>query len=225
MTEPSSTTAAATPDTATPSAAAPHRQVPARRRARFSARDLLNVAIFAVIYIVIVFAVAMLGVISPLIMLLTLPLSAIAAGIPYVLFLTRVKHAGMVTLFGTVVALFFLVSGQPWQSTIVTIVLSVLADLILATGKFVSKWATIWAYTVFSAWFIGPYIPMFLDRDAYLTSVALEGMGEEYRVAFDQVVSTPSVLIMWVATIICGFIGGLLGTAILRKHFRKAGLA
>lgn len=69
---------------------------------RFSARDLLNVAI----YFVIVFAIAMLGIISPLVMLFTLPLSAIAAGIPYMLFLTRVRHAGMVALFGIVLALF-----------------------------------------------------------------------------------------------------------------------
>ncbi|MDQ0642028.1 MptD family putative ECF transporter S component [Microbacterium murale] len=192
---------------------------------RFSARDLLNVAIFAVIYFVIVFAVAMLGVISPVVMLLTLPLSAIAAGIPYILFLTRVRHAGMAALFGLVVALLYLMMGQPWQSTLVTIGVSVLAELILWAGNYRSKWATIWAYTVFSAWFVGPWIPFFLDRDAYLHSGSMEGMGQEYIAAFDQLVSAPMVLGMVAATVVCGFLGALLGTRLLRKHFQRAGLA
>jgi energy-coupling factor transport system substrate-specific component len=192
---------------------------------KFSARDLLNVAIFAVIYFVIVFAIAMLGIISPLVMLLTLPLSAIAAGIPYMLFLTRVRHAGLVTLFGVVLALLYLMVGHPWQSTLVTIGLSVVAEFVLLAGRYRSKWAVIWTYTVFSAWFIGPWIPLFLDREAYLRTQGMEAMGPEYVEAFNQVVSIPAVLGMTVATIICGFLGALLGTKLLAKHFRKAGLA
>ncbi|MFJ2544023.1 MptD family putative ECF transporter S component [Microbacterium sp. NPDC087589] len=192
---------------------------------RFSARDLLNVAIFAVIYFVIVFTIAMLGIISPVVMLLTLPLSAIAAGIPYMLFLTRVRHAGMAALFGLVVALLYLMMGQPWQSTLVTIGVSALAELILWAGDYRSKWATIWAYTVFTAWSVGPWVPFFLDRDAYLHSSSMEGMGPEYVAAFDQLVSAPMVLGMVVATVVCGFLGGLLGTRMLGKHFQKAGLA
>ena len=68
----------------------------------FKARDFLTVAIFAVIYIVVIFAVAMLGIISPVVMVITLPLAPLVAGIPYMLFLSRVRHGGMVTLFGIV---------------------------------------------------------------------------------------------------------------------------
>ncbi|MFT4167379.1 MAG: MptD family putative ECF transporter S component [Microlunatus sp.] len=191
----------------------------------FSARDLLNVAIFAAIYFVIIFAVSMLGIISPLVMLVTLPLSAIAAGIPYMLFLTRVRHPGMVTLFGVAVALLYLMVGHPWQATLVTIGVSILADFILAVGRYRSRWATIWTYTVFSAWFIGPFIPFFLDREAYLRSAGVESMGADYMAGFEQLFSTPVVLAMGAATVLCGFVGALLGSALLVKHFRKAGLA
>ena len=192
---------------------------------KFSARDLLNVAIFAVIYCVIVFAIAMLAIIRPLVMRHTRPLAAIAAGIPYMLFLTRVRHAGMVTLFGVVLALLYLMMGHPWQSTLVTIGLSVVAEFVLLAGEYRSKWAAIWTYTVFSAWFIGPWIPLFLDREAYLRTQGMEAMGPEYVEAFNQVVSAPAVLAMTAATIVCGFLGALLGTKLLAKHFRKAGLA
>ena len=191
----------------------------------FSARDLLNVAIFAVIYFVIVFAVAMLGIISPLVMLLTLPLSAIAAGIPYMLFLARVRHAGMVTLFGIVVALLNLMMGQPWQSSLLTIVLAALADLVLSTGNYHSRWAAVWATVVFSAWYVGPWIPFFLDPVAYLKSASIQSMGEAYVVEFAQIVTVPAILAMSAATLVCGFIGALVGAALLRKHFERAGIA
>lgn len=208
---------------APPPSAAPNEW--SRFSLRFSARDLLSVAIFAVIYFVIVFVVAMLGIISPLVMLITLPLSPIAAGIPYMLFLTRVRHAGMVTLFGVVVALIFLMMGHPWQSTVVTIVLSLIAEFVLAAGRYKSKWAAIWTYTVFSIWFIGPWIPLFLDRDAYLVAESKGTMGSAYMSQFADTVTIPAVLIMVAASVVCGFLGALLGTATLRKHFRKAGLA
>lgn len=192
---------------------------------KLTARDLLNVAIFAVLYFVIIFAVAMIGIISPLVMLITLPLGPVAAGIPYMLFLTRVRHAGMVTLFGVVVALLYLMMGHPWQSTVVTIVLSVLAELVLWAGRYRSRWAAIWTYVVFSAWFVGPWIPFFLDPVAYLQSSGSQAMGEAYMADFQQVVTIPAVSIMVAATLVCGLLGALLGTALLRKHFVRAGLA
>lgn len=198
---------------------------PARTGIKFSARDLVNVAIFAVIYFAVVFAINMLGIISPLVMLVILPLSIIAAGIPFMLFLTRVKHPGMVALFGTVVALLYLMSGQPWQSTALTIALSLIAEVILARGGYRSKWSAIWAYTVFTLWYVGPWIPLLLNREEYLKSPGMQLMGEEYVAAFDQTVSNPALAVYCVATVVCGLIGGVLGSAMLRKHFVKAGLA
>jgi energy-coupling factor transport system substrate-specific component len=43
--------------------------------------------------------------------------------------------------------------------------------------------------------------------------------------AFAQVVTTPAVLISLGAVLVCGVLGGLLGSAMLRKHFVRAGLA
>lgn len=191
----------------------------------FKARDLINVAIFSVIYFIVIYAIAMLGILSPIVMLVTLPLSVIVAGIPFMLFITKVKKPGLLTLFGTVIALLYLMSGQPWQSTVLTIVLSIAADLILAAGKYRSRWAGIWAYTVFTMWFAGPWIPMFLDPEAYFESPGMQAMGEDYVAEFIDVVTIPAVLISLAAVLVCGILGGLLGSAMLRKHFAKAGLA
>lgn len=190
-----------------------------------SARDLINVAIFSVIYFVVIFAMAMLGILGPVVMLVTLPLSVIVAGIPFMLFLTKVRKPGMLALFGTVVALLYLISGQPWQSTVLTIVLAIIAEFVLAAGKYRSKWAGIWAYAVFTLWFFGPWIPMLIDPVAYFASPAMQAMGEEYVAEFMDVVTVPALFITLAAVFVCGILGGLLGSAMLRKHFVKAGLA
>jgi energy-coupling factor transport system substrate-specific component len=196
-----------------------------RSTVRLSARDLMNVAMFAVIYFVVVYAVAMLGIISPLVMLLTLPLSIVAAGIPYLLFLTRVKHAGLVTLFAVVLGALYLVMGHPWISTLLTVALALVAEVILWAGRYRSRWAAIWAYAVFSVWFVGPMLPLLLNRAEYLSSPGMQAMGADYVASFDQVVSVGALWAYNGATLVCGVLGGLLGSRLLTKHFTRAGLA
>lgn len=198
-------------------------------RSRFSltlsARDLLNVAIFAVIYFVTVFAMSMLGIISPLVMLLTLPLSVIAAGIPYLLFVTRVRHAGMVTLFGVVIGALYLIVGHPLISTAVTVAAALLAEVILWVGRYRSRWGAIWAYVAFSLWYVGPWLPLLMNRAEYLDSPGMRAMGPEYVADFDRTVSTTVLWSYIAATLVCGLLGGLLGAFLLKKHFTRAGLA
>lgn len=191
----------------------------------FKARDFLNVAIFAVIYIVVVFAVAMLGIISPLVMVLTLPLAPLIAGIPYMLFLSRVRHGGMVALFGLVFGLASMGWGHPWQSALVILGVSLIGEIVMYLGQYRSTWAAIWTYTIFSAWMIGPWIPFFLDPAGYLAQQATQSMGSEYVTQMDALLAPPVVLGVWLAGIVFGFLGGLLGSAVLRKHFVRAGLA
>lgn len=199
---------------------------PARRRVRgFSGRDLANVAIFAVLYFAVIAVVSTVRLLSPIVMLLYLPLAAVAAGIPYMLFLTRVRRPGMITLFGVVVGLFYMLAGHPWVVSLIAVVLAVIADLIVRAGGYRSTWAAIGGYTVFSLWFVGTWIPLLLDRDAYFDSLTDEGTSGEYMSAFIALIGPPAILGMAALTVVGGVLGGLLGTSLLRKHFRKAGLA
>ena len=200
---------------------------PARRglSLRFSARDLLRVALFAVVFVVVTYAIGMLGILSPLVWLIIVLVQAIVGGVTVMLFLTRVKHAGMLTLFGIVVALFYLLSGNTLLSTAGIVVLALIAELILWAGRYRSKWATIWAYTVFGLSFFTPFLPLLIDREAYLASSSWTQMGEDYVRASDTLLSAPVIGGLAGAILVASFIGGLLGSAILRKHFVRAGLA
>jgi len=192
---------------------------------RFSARDLLRVAIFAVIFIVVTYVIGMLGILSPLVWLLIVPVQAIVGGVVVMLFLTRVGHAGPLALFGLVVALFYLLSGNTVLSTAVILVLAVLAELLLWAGRYRSRWAAIWAYTLFGLSFFTPFLPLVLDREAYFATSSWTEMGEDYVRASDALLSAPVIGALAGGILVAAFLGGLLGSAILRKHFVRAGLA
>jgi energy-coupling factor transport system substrate-specific component len=187
-----------------------------RRLIAFSARDLLNVALFAVVYCAVLFAISLLGTVSGFVLLATFPLSAGVAAVPFMLFLGRVQHVGMVTLFGAVVAVFFLVVGHPWQSAVLTIGVSLLAEVFLSAGHYRSKWAAMGAYIVFSVSFIGTWIPFFVDPVAYLLGV--DPLGED---DLGQAVEIPSVGTLVGTSLIFGFWGALFGARLLGQRYRK----
>jgi energy-coupling factor transport system substrate-specific component len=68
---------------------------------KLKGKDLVNIGIFAAIYFVIMFAVACLGFI-PIFMPLLYVLVPLIGGIAYMLFMTKVKTFGMITIFSTI---------------------------------------------------------------------------------------------------------------------------
>lgn len=191
----------------------------------FTARDLMTTAVFAVLLIVVTYVIGLLGIISPFVWLLIIPVQAVVGGVVVMLFLTRVRHAGMLLLFSAVVALFYLIGGNSIISTIGVIGLGVLAEFILWAGGYRSKWAAVWSYTVFGLSFGTPFLPLLIDREAYFSSTAWQEMGEEYVAASDTLLSAPVVSSVAGVLLMASFVGALLGSAILRKHFVRAGLA
>lgn len=190
-----------------------------------SARVLLNTAIFAVILIVVAYPIGMLGIVSPLVWPIIVPLQAVVGGVTVMLFLTRVRRAGMFALFVAVVALFSLLAGNSWLGVTGTIVLGLIAELILWTGRYRSKRAAIWAYTIFALSFLTPFLPLLVDRAASLTSSSWTQMGDDSVNAADALLSVPVLGGVALAILAAGFLGALLGSTLLRRRFVRAGLA
>lgn len=185
----------------------------------------MTTAIFAVILIVLSYAIGMLGVVSPLVWLLLVPVQAIVGGVVVMLFLARVRHAGMLALFALVVALFYLLSGNTLLSTAAIVLLGLLAELIVWAGGYRSRRAAVWAYAVFGLSYLTPFLPLLFAREDYFASASWSAMGEEYVAAAEALLSAPVVGALAVAIVVASLLGALLGSAMLRKHFVRAGLA
>ncbi|MBC3760751.1 MptD family putative ECF transporter S component [Quadrisphaera oryzae] len=213
-----------TPSAAATPSAAPDR---ARRRPSFSMspRDLVDVGVFAALYIVVIFAINMLGYVNPLVMLMALLVSVVVSSVPFMLLVARTRHAGVLTLFAVLVAGLLLVLGHPPVSFALTVALAVVAEVVLWLGRYRSRAASVMACGVFSAWFAGPLLPLFYDRQGYFATPSMQAMSPDYRAAMDALFSVPVLLAFDVLAFVSGLLGGLLGLALLRKHFVKAGLA
>ena len=190
-----------------------------------SGRDLMTIGIFLAIYIVLYFAITMFGFLNPVMMLVTLGLSIVVGAIPFMLFLTRVKHAGMVALFAIVLGILLLVIGFPPLSIGILVALAVVVELVLAVTGYRSRWAGVLSYTIFSVWNTAPLLPLFYDRQGYFSSPSMSRMGPEYTARLDAFLSTGVLIGFDIAAVVLGLIGGVIALRLLRKSFARAGLA
>lgn len=191
---------------------------------RMSPRDLINIGVFGALYIVTVGIFNLLEFINPVMTLVSIAASIVAAGVPFMLFLTRVRHAGMVTVFAVIVSGFMLLIGSPPVALAIGVAAAVVAELVLWVGRYRSRQLSVVAYAVFSTWFVGLFLPMFYAREEYLSSAYMQEMGGEYIEQLNSLLS-PTVLVVFdLSTLLFGLLGGLLGLRLLDKHFRKAGL-
>lgn len=190
-----------------------------------SGRDLMTIGIFLAIYIVLYFAITMFGFLNPVMMLVTLGLSIVVGAIPFMLFLARVKHAGMVALFAIVLGVLLLVIGFPPLSIGVLVSLAVVVELVLAVTGYRSRWAGVLSYTIFSVWNTVPLLPLFYDRQGYFSSPSMSRMGPEYTARLDAFLSTGVLIGFDIAAVVLGLIGGVIALRLLRKSFARAGLA
>lgn len=192
-------------------------------KSKLQAKDLINVGIFTAIYFVLFFAGMMLGYIPIFIPLLGF-VCPILCGIPFMLYLTKVKKFGMVSLSGIILGLLNMLIGSGVLVLIFGVVFGIAADLIMKAGKYSSWKCTLLGNGVFSLWIMGFVSRMFLTRTEFFESL-VSGYGQEY---VDTLMSyTPGWMfpVLFIVTFIGGILGALLGKAVLKKHFEKAGIA
>lgn len=189
---------------------------------KLNGKDLINIGIYAAIYYVIVFAVAMLGMIPVMYPMLAV-ICPIVGGIPFMLFLTKVKKFGMIWIMSVVLGLLMLISGMGWFALVMSIFTGIISELIYKSGNYKSAKCAVITNATFSLWVWANLLILFVNREAFLASRA-ETVGQEYVDKLNAL--TPDWLcpVLLLECFLCGIIGGLLGKGMLSKHFKKAGI-
>ncbi len=190
---------------------------------KLNTKDLINIGIFTALYFVIVFIVAFVGYI-PIMMVIMPALCALIGGIPFMLFLTRAKKFGMVTIMGTLLGLLTFLLGRPWLSVLFGVIAGLLADLYLKGSDYRSIKKAPMSCGIFSLWIVGMALPMFFGyRDAFMESIR-PGYGDAYVDALRKLTPSWMFWVLVMTIFLGGLLGGFLGTKILKKHFVKAGM-
>lgn len=189
---------------------------------KLTGKDLINIGIYAAIYCVIMTALAMLGYIPIMLPMLSV-LCPIIGGIPMMLFYTKVKKFGMISIFGSIIGIFLCVTGMGVWPIIFGVVFGMLADLMAKSGGYRSAAKTVISHGVFCMLIFGNYLPLYLDRVSYFES--RQSFGQEYIDTLGTIMQPWTAPVLIVTAFVCGVIGALLGKALLKKHFAKAGIA
>ena len=185
-------------------------------------KDLINIGIFSAIYFVITTVIAMLGFI-PIFLPLLAVLVPLLGGVPFMLFLNKVKTFGMIWIMSVIMGIMMLLTGMSWPPLAVSAVTGLSAELIYRSGRYKSTSKAVLTCGVFSMWVAANYLPLFFAAEKYWAS--RQNFGKEYIDSVTKLMPAWMCPVLFAAAFVCGIIGALTGKKLLKKHFRKAGMA
>lgn len=189
---------------------------------KLKGKDLINIGIYAAIYCVIMTCIAMLGYI-PIMMPLLAVFCPLVGGIPMMLFYTKTKKFGMITIMSVIIGIYLWVTGMGIWPAIFGVVFGFLADLVAKSGGFQSAAKTVLSHGVLCVMLFGNFLPLYIDREGYFAS--RQEFGQEYIDTLGNIMQPWTAPAIIIASFVFGVLGALLGKALLKKHFVKAGIA
>ncbi len=190
---------------------------------KMQAKDLINIGLFTVLYFVLGCCVAIPIGFVPIFLPILGALWTLITGIPFMLFAVRAKKFGMVTIMAVLSGLLMGLTGMGFWGILTGAVFGLLGDLVMKSGSYQSAKKTILGYGVFSLWMIGTYIPMYFMVEQSRADFA-KSFGDEYADKVMSVMPMWSIVLVIAAIFLCALLGGLIGKAVLKKHFAKAGI-
>ncbi|MGL6200518.1 MAG: MptD family putative ECF transporter S component [Lachnospiraceae bacterium] len=190
---------------------------------KIGVKDLINTGIYTVIYLVLFIVTGMLSFV-PIFSFLFPIVTAILCGISFMLFLTKAKVFGMITIMGTLLGLIVFAMGQGVFAIITGVICGFIADLIHKAGEYKSWKHMIASFCVFSEWVIGSMLPMWIMKDSFFESTR-EMQGDAFVDALEPMITVGGLALLIVLTVVGALVGAFIGKAVLKKHFVRAGIA
>ena len=191
---------------------------------RLKAKDFITIGIFAAILFAVEFAFGMLGYIHPYIVAAYVVILPLASGIPMMLFYTKVEKFGMITILSVLLAIIMFVGGMGYLGAPLIIASGLIADFIAKSGKYKSFKKIVVSFGVFNLWICANYFPILVTADSYRQDLIDGGYSAEYVNNLFGAINIKTIGVLIVLCFIFGCIGAVLGKAVVKKHFEKAGI-
>ena len=189
---------------------------------RLTGKDLVTVGIYTALYFFLGMAAGCLG-FFPIFIPLFAVIGPVLGGIPFMLFVSKVKKFGMITLLSSINGICISLAGMGPYVAVTGIIFGFLSDLVIKSGEYKSVKKTLLGFCVFSLWGTGTYMPFYIGREAQFAALA-SGFGEEYARALETFMPLALAPVLLIAFPIAGIAGGFLGKAVCKKHFERSGI-
>jgi len=193
---------------------------------KLSSYDLITIGINTAIYFVLcAIGTLLCTVVIPGFGQIMIPaVTALICGTIYMLMIAKLHKFGGISVMGTVMGLFFALSGHFPLAFIPCILFGIIADLVANISSYNNKLINLFSYIIFSFGLLGPVLPLWFMKDAYIEHLVNKGKDSAYIEKAFANISVMSFIYICLAIIICAIIGGLFGQYILKKHFEKVGI-
>ena len=189
---------------------------------KLKVKDLVNIGVFGVIYLVLLFVIGMMGII-PILFLIYPTVLGIIAGTVVMLFMTKVQKPWALFIFGMISPLVMFAYGHTYVVVVLSLIVMIIAELIRKIGNYNSFKYNMLSYAVFSTWICSSMMQMLLVKEKYL-EMSIEMMGKDYVDAMEKLITYPHMALVALGAFLGGIIGAYIGKALLKKHFEKAGI-
>lgn len=188
---------------------------------KIGSEDLINIGIFAAVIATITLLISPIGFI-PYLMPLYCVFIPLLSGIPFMLFMTRVRKFGMITIMSILMALFLFLTGMGLYTLPLVLVTGTVADVMVKLGHYRSLRLSIAACAVFSLWCFGSFIPLIFMPDTFWADNP--EYGEEFINSARGVFQKWMAPVLMLSCLVFGAMGGLAGSRVLKKHFLRSGM-
>lgn len=189
---------------------------------KLKVQDLIAVGIYTAIYFLLMsICLLVLRFVVPGFHNLFIPaVTALFSGVIYLLLLNKVPRFGAITIMGSVVGLFFLISGHFPLAFLPNILCALVADTIQYKSNWKENIKTTISYTVFSLGLMGPILPLWFMKNAYIESLVARGKDQSYIADVFAHTSVGMFITCALAVLIASVVGIAIGSRLYQKHFQ-----
>ena len=189
---------------------------------RLQGKDLINIGIFTAIYFIVIFAAASIGFIPIFIPLISV-IVPLVGGIPMMLFFSKIKKFGMLTITGIIGGIFFYLIGYGWIGLLGWVLGGILSDVVLKIGGYQKFKVTVLSYACFCLGIMGCPANLWFAGEAYWENIHTS-MGDQYANTLQSLMPSWMLYVGFALLFVGGILGALLGHKMLKKHFERAGI-
>ena len=186
-------------------------------------KDLVTIGVFTVIYFVLFFVAGMVGIV-PILYLAYPTLAGIITGIVAMLFMAKVQKPWGLFLLGLICSLIVIAMGNTYIIVIHTVISIIIAELLRKKEEYRSFKYNMLSFAIFNTWICGFLMQILLAKDKVIELAETRGMGHDYIMKLITLLNFHSMILVYIGAIVGGILGAYIGKVFLKKHFEKAGI-
>jgi energy-coupling factor transport system substrate-specific component len=194
---------------------------------KWTVRDVITTVLMSVLLIVIQFIVNMVCMVNDFVsMVLSVGFTMLLCGPVFLLMISRVRKHLVALVYMTLLGVVFLLMGNWFLLPLFVATGAICETIMWKAGSFENPKRLTAAWTIASLLYNGVNIlPIWFFWDTYYDFAVASGMEQSYIDSYAHYYTSPGWLVFILFfTTACGFVGGLIGQKLIKKHFKKAGV-